>query len=359
LITDLPESDGHNTIMTVIDMFSQWLWLVALIDRSARSVAEALFLYVYLDLAGFPLILKSDNGGEFVASVTRELNRMLGVVQVFGTAYHPEAQGLVEGSHLPVEHVLQIYVDGNPTTWASKLPIARWAWNTSPKPALAGLSPYQVVTSLVPRSPLANLFNVANESTITAEDYVKDILEAAVEVQQLIAKAQEERARKNEPKAKGSRELELGEHVLLRRPPHHLENADDMKNMASRKVWPKADLEVYKIIKIGGNNVYYLGDAVTGREVKTFKQPVHADRLVPVTATELTVPLEQRLAITVDGEVGRVRRQAIDGRVMIDFLDPDKNRRVAHQWRKLGALFEPEGAAGVWLDLAKMEHVWG
>ena len=88
-------------------------------------MSKALHHYVYLDLAGFPFILRSDNGFEFVAEVIKELNHLVGTHQVFGSASHPQAQGLVEGSHKPVEHVIQQYVDEFPENWASQLPVAR------------------------------------------------------------------------------------------------------------------------------------------------------------------------------------------------------------------------------------------
>eukprot|EP00969_Alexandrium_andersonii_P157117 6945142-Alexandrium_andersonii.AAC.1 len=127
LITDLhPESDGCRHVLSAIDGFTEWLWLVPLVDKKPSTVAEALYLSVYLDLAGFPVILRSDNGPEFTAELTRELNRMVGTVQVFGSAYHPRSQALVEGSHRPTEEVLQAFVAAYPDDWATKLPIARW-----------------------------------------------------------------------------------------------------------------------------------------------------------------------------------------------------------------------------------------
>ena len=47
---------------------------------------RALFHGVFLDLEVFPVILRSDNGEEFVAEVMRELNNMLGTSQIFGSA---------------------------------------------------------------------------------------------------------------------------------------------------------------------------------------------------------------------------------------------------------------------------------
>ena len=110
-----PQGEGNRYILTAMDVFSLWSWLVPLESKDPKEVAGALYRYVYLDLSGFPLILRSDNGSEFVPDVTRELNRLIGTAQVFGSAYHPRSQALVEGSHKPLEEVLQAYVEEYPT----------------------------------------------------------------------------------------------------------------------------------------------------------------------------------------------------------------------------------------------------
>ena len=90
-------SEGCRYILTAMDVFSLWSWFTPLVSKEPGEVSGALYRNVYLDLCGFPLILRSDNGSEFVADVTRELNRLVGMAQVFGSAYHPRSQGLVDG----------------------------------------------------------------------------------------------------------------------------------------------------------------------------------------------------------------------------------------------------------------------
>ena len=140
LITDLaPASEEKQHILPAIDLlFTLWKWLAAIPDKKAITVATALaalFHGVYLDLAVFPVILRSDNGKEFVAEVTRELNNMLGTTQILGSAYQPRSPALVERSRKPTEAMRQSFVHDYPQIWAAKPPIAGWAWNTSPEKA--------------------------------------------------------------------------------------------------------------------------------------------------------------------------------------------------------------------------------
>ena len=93
---DHPRSDDNMHIPNAIDMRTLWIyvWMVTIPDKGAITVATAFLPGVYLDLRTpvFPVILRSDNGKEFVAGVTRELNSMMGTAQIFDTAYIPAAQ---------------------------------------------------------------------------------------------------------------------------------------------------------------------------------------------------------------------------------------------------------------------------
>merc|ERR1712020_145294 len=217
-----------------MDVFSLWSWLVLLESKDPKEVAGTLYRNVYLDLAGFPLILRSNNGSEFVADVTRELNRLIGTAQVFGSAYHPRSQALIEGSHKPLEEVLQAYVEEYPTDWALQLPLARWAWNTTPKEGLSGFSPYQVVTGLTPRNPLTSLMKLSSSERVTAQEYVDELMKATQEIYSSVQKAQERRAEETQERAGKGRvptPLEIGQLVMLRRPPAIARDDQDQEPM--------------------------------------------------------------------------------------------------------------------------------
>ena len=360
LITDLrPESDGNVHIVSAIDVFSLWLWLIPIPDKAARTVATALLRHVYLDLAGFPVLLRSDNGREFTAELTRELNEQLGTVQVFGSAYHPRSQALVEGSHKPTEAVLQAFVQERPETWAQQLPIARWAWNTTEKRSLNGMSPYQVVTGLVPRNPLASRLQRGTSSEwVSPVEYVNDLKKAMEDIYEEVKQAQERRA--EETTARGEqgripRQLEVGEHVLLRRPPAMIRDDEHQEVRVSAKLQTKARLEIFKVIKRVGESNYVLGDIATGIEVSNIAQPVHADRLVPIGVQELVDPIEERNRVILEGVYsGNIEQQAIDGRVMVKLANRSQEETFQKEFRKLGVVLNHP--RGIWADLSVHDH---
>ena len=282
---------GNNMVLTVIDMFTLWLWLCPISGKSAETVAWALLQACYMDIAGFPVILRSDRGGEFTNELLRELNRLVGTTSVFGSSYHPRAQSLIEGSHKRLSEILAALVSENPEDWETKLCFIRWAWNTTPKTALSNYSPYEVITGLRPRTALASIMEDVNCEEIETKEYVEELRRSLTEIYDKVKKAQEVRAEEAQAHVqRGARELQVGEMVLLRRPPDAVLRAqgldDETVRGVSRRLVPKAEISPYVVIRRFGN-AYVLGDPNTKEEVKAFKQPVAAERLVPLTANEL------------------------------------------------------------------------
>jgi DMSO reductase anchor subunit len=62
---------------------------------------------VMLGLAMFPVVLRSDNAAEFVGEVVAEMNKLLEIRHVTGSAYHPQSQGTVESMHKTLNHLVR------------------------------------------------------------------------------------------------------------------------------------------------------------------------------------------------------------------------------------------------------------
>ena len=59
-------------------------------------------------------------------------------------------------------------------------------------------------------------------------------------------------------------------------------------------------MEIYRVIKRVGDSNYVLGDVAIGREVSSFKQPVHADRIVPMDGGVLDEPIEEAKDVVIE-----------------------------------------------------------
>ena len=142
-------------MLTVICSFSRFCWLIPLKEKTAPEVAKGLLRDVFLDLAGFPAVLRSDNASEFVSEVVAIMNAELGVHHITGSSYHPQSQGMVERMHRTLNDVMTALVRDYPDTWELRLKPAQFVLRVSPSKALGGRSPYEVVTGMRVKLPSA------------------------------------------------------------------------------------------------------------------------------------------------------------------------------------------------------------
>ena len=104
-------NQGFSWILTVVDLFSKYVYLFAIKNKKASSVAVALRrLFDYLEMKNLPLpkIIQSDRGNEFKGEV-EELLTEKGIVFIKSDAYKPTSQGEVERSNANVKVILKRY----------------------------------------------------------------------------------------------------------------------------------------------------------------------------------------------------------------------------------------------------------
>jgi transposase InsO family protein len=93
-ILSMPKAHGFRYIITAVDYYTKWVEAAPLTDKSSLSVAR--FLWDLHCRYGAADVFISDQGREFVNSVQKELFRLSGVKHRITSAYHPQANGLVE-----------------------------------------------------------------------------------------------------------------------------------------------------------------------------------------------------------------------------------------------------------------------
>ena len=99
------------------------------------------FLRHWIACFGVPGYLMSDRGPQFTSELQTELNRLLGISASNTTAYHPQANGLVERMHRQLKASLKASLTG--PKWIDELPMIllgiRTAWREDPECSLADL----------------------------------------------------------------------------------------------------------------------------------------------------------------------------------------------------------------------------
>lgn len=120
-----PDQTAHGTfrwILHYIDHFTKFSHLRALERKEATLVGRRLFEIFCTQ--GFPSILQSDNGKEFVNGVIDEISRLTSgkTKIVHGRPRHPQTQGCVERANASVENMIDMWMrEQGSTNWSTGL----------------------------------------------------------------------------------------------------------------------------------------------------------------------------------------------------------------------------------------------
>ena len=120
LVGPMPSSGGFQYLFTAIDRYSRWPEAWPMSTTTAEACAKT-FLQNWIARFGTPTILTSDRGPQFVSSLWKELGSTLGIKTVNTTAYHPQANGLVERFHRTLKSALM--ATGEAAGWLDRLPL--------------------------------------------------------------------------------------------------------------------------------------------------------------------------------------------------------------------------------------------
>ena len=134
-------ADGSTYIFTIIDRTTRWLEAVPLRDMTATTCTQA-FLNAWVARYGVPETLTSDRGTQFTSESWCALMKKLGTRHVTTTAYHPQANGMVERVHGQLKNALR--ARGAETDWPLHLPWALMGLRAAPK-EVSGVSSAEAV----------------------------------------------------------------------------------------------------------------------------------------------------------------------------------------------------------------------
>ena len=212
-------SQGNRYIAHVECPFTRCCWLKAIPKNDAEEWSRFLVEDVFLDVAGFPAVLRSDLGTEFVNDVISETNKNLKIKHVFGAAFHPQSQGYIEARHKEVNTVLKSYYHKHEKDWNTLIKIAQWAMRSTPRKDRGGRSPYELVTGMKPQGPMQHVLDRFNPKKMSANSYVtelnKFISQVHEEISELLAAEYDKRTASYQGKGRSSRLPQAGDLVFL------------------------------------------------------------------------------------------------------------------------------------------------
>jgi len=130
LVGPLPQSRGCTHLLTVVDRSTRWPEAIPLAETSASTCARAL-LSQWIARFGVPSQITSDRGSQFASQVWEQLCTLLGMRRIMTTAYHPQANGLVERFHRSLKAALRARLSD--VHWRDHLPLVLLGLRTVPR----------------------------------------------------------------------------------------------------------------------------------------------------------------------------------------------------------------------------------
>ncbi len=119
LVGPLPLSSGFSYLFTIVERTTRWAEAVPLSTVAAADCA-AVLLQGWIQRFGVPATITSDRGPQFTSQLWAALCKLLSFTHVQTTAYHPQANGLVERLHRRLKDALR--ARSAAADWYSHLP---------------------------------------------------------------------------------------------------------------------------------------------------------------------------------------------------------------------------------------------
>ena len=123
-------SSGNRWILTIRCPYSNYLKAVPIKDKKATTAAKVLFEQVFLQF-GFPSVLLSDRGGEWLNAVFQQLLKLLSIDHICTASYRPRLNGSTERIHRWLNTSLGIFCEKYQESWEDYLQAPAYVHNNT------------------------------------------------------------------------------------------------------------------------------------------------------------------------------------------------------------------------------------
>ena len=245
IIGPLPESQGKNAILTVVDRFSKMIQLFPISTEITTRGVATIFRDHIFKLHGTPRKVISDRGPQFVSSFMDALYTLLKIEGNPSTAYHPQTDGQTERYNATVEQYLRLYTNHPQNDWVEWLALAEFAHNQNT--TVSGYSPFMLNFGQQPNIRGEHRKTVRNES---AKEFVEMMQGTFKLAKESLEHAAKDMKRFHDRKSRTSIEYQPGDLVLL-------EGTNIRSDQPSKKLDTK-QYGPFKIVEKVGNAAYKL-----------------------------------------------------------------------------------------------------
>ena len=123
-------AEGYTHVMTMVDRTTRWMEVIPLSSTTATACADAL-VAGWISRFGVPAVITTDRGVQFTSAVWQVLCKRLGIEHSPTTAYHPQANGLVERFYRQLKDSMRARLAAR--DWPAHLPWVLLGLRAAPK----------------------------------------------------------------------------------------------------------------------------------------------------------------------------------------------------------------------------------
>jgi hypothetical protein len=231
-ITDLPETNGFNSVLVVVDRFTKMAHFIPCSKTISGMETADLLLTNIVRLHGLPDEIISDRGAQFMSNFWKRLFQSLGTSTKFSTAFHPQTDGQTERVNQILEQYLRCMISYQQDDWIKFLPMAEFAYNNTLHSS-TGSTPFFANYGFHPRFNIAMPTSSINPS---AEERVRQMQDMHHALSLELSHAQERHKEKADRHRMGSPDFHIGDMVwLLRR---HIPTTRPCNKLDYKKLGP-------------------------------------------------------------------------------------------------------------------------
>jgi hypothetical protein len=161
-MTDLPECQGYDSIMVVVDRFTKMAHFIPCKKTITADQTASLFTDRVFRLHGLPDNIITDRGPQFVSALWNGFWKRLNVEVILSTSNHPETDGQSERLNGILNQYMRVYASYMQDNWVELLPTAEFAYNNAVHSA-TGVTPFYADTGRHPKTASAQSTSASDE----------------------------------------------------------------------------------------------------------------------------------------------------------------------------------------------------
>ncbi len=166
--------NGSRYTITFIDYLTKWVKSFPSDNQTRESIVRLLVDHISCR-HGVPEESVSDRGANLLSMLMREVCQLTGMHKISTTAYHPQADGLVENFNRTLRAMLAKYLGRFGANWDEHLPRLLFAYRTKPHESI-GESPFFLLYGRDARIPSdADLVPKRSPYQVDTVDYKSEL----------------------------------------------------------------------------------------------------------------------------------------------------------------------------------------